>query len=194
MALFYVVQHAEKERQSGDPGLTSLGRRQAAATAGWLAGVGLSGLLSSPLRRARETADAIAAETGLPVQEDFRLRERMNWDGSQPVAEFLAELEAAVRDRDFVPMGGLSSHQAAERFAALLAERATSPGPFAVVTHGGFTVDLLRTLLGDDALPDGMLRDGPPPCAITTLDGLDGLNGLNGLKVVGIASVSHLGP
>jgi broad specificity phosphatase PhoE len=188
MTLFYVVQHAEKERQSGDPGLTPLGRRQAAATAGWLAGVGLSGILSSPLRRARETAEAIAAATGLPVQEDVRLRERMNWDGSQPVAEFLAEWEAAVRDRDFVPRGGSSSHQAAERFAALLTERATAPGPFAVVTHGGLTVDLLRTLLGDDALPGALLHDGPPPCAITTLDGL------NGLKVVDIASATHLGP
>jgi broad specificity phosphatase PhoE len=73
-ALSYVVQHGEKERAPGDPELTALGRRQAALTGRWLAGIGLRGpVLSSPLRRARETAAAIAAETGLAVREDARL-------------------------------------------------------------------------------------------------------------------------
>ena len=184
MTVVYVVQHAEKENQPGDPGLTAEGRRQAAVTAAWLAGLGVRGVFSSPLRRARETAEAIAFASGLQVRLDARLRERMNWDGSVELAEFLADWAAAVADRDFVPACGDSSRAAAERLRGCLLDLAQEPGPLAVVTHGGVTVDLLRTLLGDDAVPAQLREQGVPGCAVTTLETL---------SVVGIASVSHLG-
>src|ERR1700750_3232189 len=84
VTLFYVVQHGEKESRPGDPGLTDLGCRQASGTASWLHQVGVSAVFSSPMRRARETAGFIASAIGVPVREDSRLRERMNWDGAQP--------------------------------------------------------------------------------------------------------------
>jgi broad specificity phosphatase PhoE len=80
-----------------------------------------------------------------------------------------------------VPRSGDSSHQAADRFLACVAE--PRPGPFAVVTHGGVTVDALRTLLGDDAVPAELVRNGVPSCAVTTLAGRE---------VPEIASVRHL--
>ncbi|MGP3967321.1 histidine phosphatase family protein [Streptomyces sp. 6N223] len=186
-ARWYIVQHGEKEKTAGDPGLTALGRRQAALTGRWLASLGLRGpLLSSPLRRARETAEAIAAETGLAVREDARLRERMNWDGSLPFAHFLADWERTVRDRDFAPRIGDSSRRAAERFLACLTEPRPGGGPFAVVTHGGVTVDALRTLLGDEyAVDPELVRRGVPSCALTMLEPA-------GRGVVEIASVRHL--
>lgn len=183
MTIFYVVQHAEKLPDPGDPGLTELGLRQAARTARWLGEVGLAAVFSSPMRRARQTADAIASATGLPVSEDVRLRERMNWDGSQPIEEFLADWAAAVRDRSFVPPTGDSSEQAGARFRDFLRDLAEEAGPIAVCTHGGVTVDLLRTLIGDRALAPSLLEKGVPPCAITTLDGQ---------VVKSVASVHHL--
>jgi broad specificity phosphatase PhoE len=57
-------------------------------------------------------------------------------------------------------------------------------GPVAAVSHGGVTTDLLRTLLGDEALPPLLLAEGVPPCAVTTLDDL---------RVVDIAATWHLG-
>ena len=58
------------------------------------------------------------------------------------------------------------------------------PGQAAAqVTHAGVTAELLRNLLGDDALPPGVLAAGIPPCVITTVDDLN---------PVMIASVSHL--
>ena len=36
MTTAYLVQHGDKERVPGDPGLTELGKRQAEATARWL--------------------------------------------------------------------------------------------------------------------------------------------------------------
>ncbi|MFE4869445.1 histidine phosphatase family protein [Streptomyces sp. NPDC056682] len=183
MTIFYLVQHAEKQRQLGDPGLTVLGRQQAARTARHLQDVGIGALFSSPLRRARETAQFIAAACGLQVQEDARLRERMNWSDDAPIVDFLDDWAATVRDRDYMPRSGDSSRQAGDRFLACLTGLAGEPGPVAVVTHGGITVDLLRTLAGDDALEDSLLYGGVPSCAITTLDGP---------SVVSIASQVHI--
>jgi broad specificity phosphatase PhoE len=136
------------------------------------------------MRRTRETADFIGSAVGVPVREDVRLRERMNWDGAQPFEEFLADWAASVRDRSFVPWTGDSSGQAGERFRAFLRDVAKEPGPVAVCVHGGVTVDLLRTLLGDQALPPRLLDEGIPACAITTLEDQ---------VVRDVASVGHLG-
>jgi broad specificity phosphatase PhoE len=79
--------------------------------------MGLQALFSSPLRRARETAGAIAAVTGLPVLLDDRLRERLNWDGTQTFGDFRAGWDRSTRDRDFVLGNGESSRSAGERMA-----------------------------------------------------------------------------
>ncbi len=113
MTLVYLVQHGGKEPLPCDPGLTARGRRQAAVTGRWLRGAGLQALHSSPLRRASQTADCIAAATGLTVQFDASLGERANWDGSVPFDDFLADWARSTRDSDFVPPGGESSRQAA---------------------------------------------------------------------------------
>lgn len=186
VALVYLVQHAQKLPKPGDPGLTDMGHVQAVQTAQWLNGAGVAALYSSPFRRAWQTAQAIADLAGLPINRDDRLRERMNWDGRQPLAEFSADWDRSVRDRDFVPSGGDSSRQAAARLIAFLSELPDSlpaapgepstaseaKGAVAAVTHGGVITDLLRTLLGDAAIPDGLMEDGVPPGGITTLAGL----------------------
>jgi phosphohistidine phosphatase SixA len=151
-----LVQHGEKEPGPGDPGLTELGRMQATRTGRWVGGLGVGALWTSPMRRARETAGCIASVTGLTVQADARLRERLNWDGSIPWEAFADLWARTADDRDLVP---------------------------AAVTHGRVTAELLRNLLGDNALPPGVLVAGIPPCAITTVDDLN---------PVMIASVSHL--
>jgi broad specificity phosphatase PhoE len=116
----YLVQHGEKQRLPGDPGLTDLGRQQATRTGWWLSGLGVGARWTSPMRRARETADCIAEVTGLAVQPDARLRERLNWDGGMPFEAFLALWARTTRDRDLVPAGGQSARQAAVRLQAFL--------------------------------------------------------------------------
>jgi broad specificity phosphatase PhoE len=95
-----VVQHGEKARAAGDPGLTETGVRQAAAVATWLEkkGTKVSSIWASPLKRAQQTAEPIAAAFGLPVQTDARLRERMNWDDESEISleGFLARVAARV--------------------------------------------------------------------------------------------------
>jgi broad specificity phosphatase PhoE len=179
----YLVQHGDKERLPGDPGLTQLGRSQAAATARWLQGTGLHALYSSPLRRARETAEPIGRVTNLAIHVDSRLRERVNWDGSQSFDAFLADWDRSTKDRDLVPGNGESSRSAGERLREFLVGLAGASSPVVIVSYGGVTTDLLRTLLGDDRLPPPLMDEGIPPCAITTLDDL---------HVIRIADTGHL--
>jgi phosphohistidine phosphatase SixA len=71
----FVVRHAEAA--PGDPDelrpLTDAGRTVARALGDRLAGLGVDAILTSPLLRARETADAIARGVGLEAEPDERL-------------------------------------------------------------------------------------------------------------------------
>lgn len=192
-----VVQHGEKVRSAGDPGLTDEGHRQAAVVATWLAKnrPEAEAIVASPLRRAQETAVPIAAALGLEVMTDIRLRERMNWDDDACIGldEFMTEWQRATNDRSYQPAVGDSSLDAADRFIAALTDFRCGAGGVVVVvvTHGGVTVDALRTIAGDDAVDDAnadLISDGVPSCAITQL-----LISKGAISVLGFPSTEHLG-
>lgn len=168
--LVHLIQHADKVRESGDPGITDFGRLQAGRTGEWARGAGLARLYCSPLRRTRETAACVGAATGLEPIPDPRARERLNWNGPEAFEVFHTEWARTVEDRGYVPaLPGDSSLAAAERLRELIIEVGREDAPAAIVTHGGVTVDLLRTLLGDAAVDPRLLREGVPSCAVTTL-------------------------
>lgn len=93
MARLYLVRHGEASaawNKAADPGLSELGRRQAASAADKLAPVGPFDILSSPLLRARETAEptskawereiGIASEVAeIPSPEDLPIADRQKW-------------------------------------------------------------------------------------------------------------------
>ena len=190
-----IVQHAEKQRLPGDPGITPVGAAQAKATAAWLINhEELVAVWASPTRRAIETADPIARITGHTLVAEARLRERMNWDGPGVGSfdDFLDDWQRASVDRDYLPRSGDSSRAAGDRFIEALGDLVATydRGTSAVVAHGGVTADALRTLLGDDVLwneSPGLIRDGVPSCAITTL-AFDG----HRWELERLASVDHL--
>jgi broad specificity phosphatase PhoE len=85
-----LLRHAEtgwnrEQRYQGwtDVALSSDGRAQAAAAARLLASQRLAAVWSSPLRRARDTADAIAAPLGLEVRlsDAFKEMRLGSWEG-----------------------------------------------------------------------------------------------------------------
>ncbi len=87
---FVIVRHGEttwgaQARFAGrkDVSLTPRGRRQAAAVAGRIRDLAPVAVLTSPLQRCRNTAQAIAAEVGAPVLVDDRLIDGMlgDWTG-----------------------------------------------------------------------------------------------------------------
>jgi broad specificity phosphatase PhoE len=176
VGLVVLVQHGEKEQRPGDPGLSPHGRQQAAVTGVWLRdNLAVSAVWSSPLKRAVETANSIAEAVRLDVSLDDRLRERMNWDdAAQSIDEFLVAWDRSSQDRNFIPSTGASSNAAARRLQSFLEQfEVTDSGSVVVaVVHGGVTVDLLRTLMGDtplEAASPGIIRNGVPSCALTQL-------------------------
>lgn len=131
------TEHSLEGRFSGRNGLPldAAGRAQAAAVAGLVAtGDPVDVVLSSPLRRARETAEAIAARTGAQVEiaEDLIELDFGDWEGhtfAEVERAWPAELAAWLARDDAAPPGG-------ESFAAVTA-RVQRLLPALLDTHAG---------------------------------------------------------
>ena len=122
--------HTVEKRFSGsggdDPGLSGLGRVQVERAAELLsADLPIDVVLSSPLRRARETADAVAHRLGrLVVKVDDDLREAAfgEWDGltfDEVRGGWPTELEAWLGDPSVAPPGGEPLDDVARRVRSL---------------------------------------------------------------------------
>lgn len=131
------------------PGLTARGRRQAEATAGWIAArYGDVRLLArSDLARAAETAAPLEADLDVTVIVDRRLRELDigAWAGltrTEVAERDPAGYAAWLRGDEVVLGGGEHVGQLRARVAAALADvrdaaRRAGGGTALVVTHGG---------------------------------------------------------
>ncbi|NUT43822.1 MAG: bifunctional RNase H/acid phosphatase [Thermoactinospora sp.] len=109
----------------GDAELTPNGLAQAAAAAERLSREPYRPdvIVSSPLKRARQTAEAVAQRTGLEVEVDEDLREADfgAWEGhtfTEVQRQWPAELAAWLADPDAAPPGGESFATAARRVQA----------------------------------------------------------------------------
>jgi probable phosphoglycerate mutase len=118
--------HTAEKRFSGsggaDPALTPRGEEQARTAAAALAGVHVDAIVSSPVRRARQTADIVAASLGLPVREVPGLREADfgEWDGhtlAEVTARWPDQLAAWLSSTAVAPPGGESVEDVARRVA-----------------------------------------------------------------------------
>jgi broad specificity phosphatase PhoE len=127
--------------------LTPRGREQAEAAARWLARLEIDALVSSPMGRARETAEAIAARTGLEIEIDdeiHELRESSDFLDLPPEEQKLRRwsvwMEAHGDDPDWAPPGGESFNVVVgrvRRFKARLDARDPESTVLAV-SHGIF--------------------------------------------------------
>lgn len=156
---FYFLRHGETDwnverRVMGhrDVELNEKGRDQAARAARFLKSMRLKSIVASPLLRARETADLVAAETGLAVAEVEDLRER-GWgerEGHTAVDWPLS---------DTLPDGAESMLEFKGRVLDALTH-ALGPAPCLVVSHGG----VLRVILDVLALepPPGRMPNAQP--------------------------------
>ena len=108
-----------------DVPLTDLGVRQAVAAAKRLASAGLDVIVTSPLRRAVQTAEEVAAATGAPVLSDegFRETDFGAWEGltfAEVRERWPAEMAAWLADPAVAPPGGESFTEVSERVTAAL--------------------------------------------------------------------------
>lgn len=160
MTVLYLIRHARSTwnaqgrwQGQADPPLDEFGQQQAAALAAHLRAETFAAVYSSPLARARQTAEHLARAQGLDLRLDDRLKERH-------VGEWSGLTEAQVRERYpehyrpgwwiAGPPGGEAQAALAERsqaaFQAILA--AHPDETVAVVSHGGTLNAFLAVQLG----------------------------------------------
>ncbi len=141
-----------------DIALNAHGQAQAARLAEALHHEGLTQVISSDLGRAAQTAQALCAPLGLPLQLDAALRERafgqMEGLSFRELDEQRPEWAARWRARepDFEPPGGESLRAFhARSVAAVLRHASACPGQtIAMVSHGGVLDCLYRAAAGLD--------------------------------------------
>ena len=109
----------------GDIALTDTGLRQAAAAADRLTPRGIDAIVTSPLQRARRTAEAVATATGAPLTVDDALAEADfgKWEGltfGEAAERWPEEMSAWLASADVAPPGGESLADASERVLAAL--------------------------------------------------------------------------
>jgi probable phosphoglycerate mutase len=144
-----------------DPPLTARGEAQAAAVAARLRGLEPAIVCSSPLARARATAEAIAAACGADVVVDERLVEMDygEWDqrgfGDIPAAE----LARWRRDASLAPPGGESLEAVAARVEDFCVERVDGPAVVAVSHVSPIKAAAIWALGGDQLLAWRMFLD-----------------------------------
>jgi broad specificity phosphatase PhoE len=149
-----------------DPGLTEIGRHQAAAAARILSGHPVRHLIASPYRRSLESAAIIAAELDLPISVDAAVAERFFYacDIGSPLRELHALWPDLVFDHlpdPWWPQEEESEAAIAERCEAfrLRLAAAESWREVAIVTHWGF----IRALTGL-SVPNGAVLRFDPTC------------------------------
>lgn len=180
---FLLLRHGEtdltpQKRFSGaggsDPALSAIGRGQAAAAAGLLAARGtVQALVSSPLRRCRETADVIAGRLGLDVRLEDGLREADfgAWEGltfAEARERHPEDVAAWLRSTKAAPSGGGESFAEVSRRVAVARDKllARYAGrTVLLVTHVTPVKTLVRLALG--APPESLYRMELSPASLS---------------------------
>lgn len=184
-------------RSVGYP-LTAKGRLQAEQTAAYLVGYPVTQIFTSPLKRARETAQIIAAKVGVSVTvlEGFRELNVGTLEAQPPSAASWRLHDDIVRawtdgDAEARFPGGESFTELLARvrggYEAMCAGR--DGETLVLVAHGGSLGLPLLTLASD--LDQELLRTTHHNCAVSELEGLPNGDALR-LRLVRWASSAHL--
>lgn len=181
-----------------DYSLTPKGVLQAEQTAQFLRGEGIQEVYASPLKRAIETADIIAAPHGLPVTviEQFREVNVGEFESQPPTAGLWARHNAIIaawfdgHPEEMFP-GGENLEMLVERarsgFLEILAGKRDRT--ILVSAHGGiFTFALQRLVPNIDR---ALLRKGMANCAVTELRARADAGRVE-MEIVSYASSAHL--
>jgi probable phosphoglycerate mutase len=173
--------HTSEKRFSGrggdDPALNADGRAQVRAVADWLAPLAdeIDVLVSSPLRRTRETADIIAERLAHPVAVEEGLAEAAfgTWDGltfHEVQQAYPDDLDAWLGSLDIAPGGHGDSFEEMDRRVRRTRDRLVSgyPGKAVLaVTHVTPIKLLVRMALG--APLDAVYKMELAPASVTVI-------------------------
>jgi broad specificity phosphatase PhoE len=148
----YLIRHGETDwnLQHRIQGLTDIplnetGREQARAAGRLLSERGFDRIFSSPLSRARETAEIIAAEAGLPSPDIVDALVERDYGDAEGLS--FAEIERRYPDRSLVP-GEETREAVAQRVLPALHDLAAAHPDEAllIVSHGGAIRSVLMSV------------------------------------------------
>lgn len=161
MTELLLIRHALPESHVHTPGLSAEGVEQARRLGSWLKGEEVDVLLTSPMRRAVETAQILADQTGREV--DATVEDLREWDTDLPPQAYVAIEEMGPMDPraiaiaegrydDFVPELDREAFQT--RVAGAIDEVFSRwpVGRVAAVCHGGTLNAAIGGVLGIPAL------------------------------------------
>lgn len=178
----------------GDVALSERGEAQAAEAAKRLVDAGIGTIVSSPLRRAQQTATAVADALGLTVATDdgFAETDFGDWEGStfgEIAKRTPDELRVWLEDPTVAPPGGESMASTVQRVAAARDRVVASyPGQTVlVVSHVTPIKIMLRDAIG--APLDAVYRLHLDPASLSTIDWYADRPGVVRL----MNDISHLG-
>lgn len=134
-----------------DPPLDDIGRRQAAEAASLIAAMEPDLLVTSDLKRAVQTADALQMITGMEARPEPRLRERGlgHWEGltrDELAQRYPDELADWTAGRDVTRRGGETREEVATRACAAFADLPACELAV-LVSHSATAVALTSALL-----------------------------------------------
>ena len=172
-----------------DPELMQEGLDQADLVAEEAVKLGADVLIASPLKRTRQTAEAIARTTGLEIIFDESWYELSfgDWDGKS-IEEVKAEdpdaYQAWLNSTSYAPGGGESYDEASVRIEEALEKLvAEYPGKkVIVVTHNGVIKTAIKLAMGAPA--EAVFHVDASPCSISSIsiwpsDGLRAVRSVN---------------
>lgn len=140
----YIVRHCKAQGQESEAALTVEGQAEALALRSFFQQKRVDRIISSPFKRAIQSIEPLAAERGVAIEEDHRLKERELSD--RPLSDWLEKLERTYSDKNLAYSGGESSHAATERAKAVIDERMQQDEEAVLlVTHG----NLMSLILGE---------------------------------------------
>lgn len=156
--------HQKRVQGHTDVHLDSVGREQAKCVALSMANEGVERILASDLTRARDTAEVIALQLGLPIELDSRLRERSygDWEGFKydEFTGLMSELRNGQPDdhHTVAPPGGESISDLQARLKGVTDSLFEVNRTTLVVSHGGACSILLGQLLNIPLQSDRRFR------------------------------------
>ena len=185
----YIVRHGETDwnrihRVQGrtDIPLNDYGRRLARETAEGMKEVRIDLGYTSPLLRAKETAQIILADRGVPLYEDSRIEElsfgsyegmRTGGEGKEPGSEafnrFFTDTANYVPPQDAESIPQL--YERTGKFLAEICEREDlKDRSILVSTHGAAMTALLNRIRGNLSVSEFWKDEVPPNCSVTEVE------------------------
>ncbi|RNA69295.1 histidine phosphatase family protein [Alteribacter keqinensis] len=133
--IIYLIRHCEAEGQWPNAELTKKGTKQAEQLKKYFTYRNLDKIITSPWKRAVNTAKPLSLLKNKPIHTDERLQERKL--SSKDMPDWFEKLKNTFIDHDLTFDGGESSRTAQQRGLEAIKSIVNGNGDrFAVVTHG----------------------------------------------------------